>query len=75
MMERKRIHWPIWVLILDLVGSALVGLGIYAQIASGPLLFSEFIDLRALAVPIIIVGALLVAPLVFMTISQLRSSP
>jgi hypothetical protein len=75
MTEHKKIHWPAWVLILDLIGSAMVGIGIYAQIASGPLLFSEFIDLRALAVPIIILGALLVAPLVFMTISQLRSSP
>jgi len=72
MTKHKRIHWPAWVLILDLVGSAMVALGIYAQVASGPLLFSDLIDLRALAVPIIILGAVLVAPLVFMTISQLR---
>jgi hypothetical protein len=73
MMERKKLHWPAWVLILDLIGTVLVALGIYAQVADGELLFSGFVDLRALAVPIIIVGALLVAPLVFMTISQTRS--
>lgn len=72
-MERSKLHWPAWVLILDLIGSAMVGIGIYAQVADGPLLFSEFIDLRSLAVPIIVFGALLVAPLVFMTVSQLRS--
>jgi len=75
MTEHRKLHWPAWVLILDVIGSAMVGLGIYAQVASGPLLFSQFIDLRALAVPIIILGALLVAPLVFMTVSQLRSPP
>ena len=67
------IKWPAWVLILDLIGTVLVGLGIYAQVASGPLILSDVIDLRALAVPIIIIGAVLVMPLVFMTISQVRS--
>jgi hypothetical protein len=72
-MERTKLHWPAWVLILDLIGTAMVGLGIYAQVADGTLLFSEYIDLRALAVPIIVLGALLVTPLVFSTISQVRS--
>ena len=73
MTEQKKIHWPAWVLILDIVGTVLVGLGIYAQVAQGELLFSEFVDLDALAVPMIIIGALMVAPLVFSTISQIRS--
>ena len=73
-MDHRKLHWPAWVLILDLIGTAMVGLGIYAQVADGTLLFSGFVDLRALAVPMIIFGALLVTPLVFMTISQLRSS-
>ena len=73
MSDVSKIRWPAWVLILDLVGTILVGLGIYAQVASGPLILSEFIDLRAWAVPIIIFGAILVAPLVFSTVSQLRA--
>ena len=73
MNDKPALRWPAWVLILDLVGTALVGLGIYTQVASGPLIFSEFVDLRAWAVPIIIFGAVLVAPLVFMTISQVRA--
>lgn len=66
------IKWPAWVLILDLVGTVLVGLGIYAQVASGTLILADFVDLRAVAVPMIIIGAVLVMPLVFMTVSQLR---
>ena len=71
-MAHARLRWPAWVLALDIVGTFLVGLGIYGQVASGPLPFAELMDLRALAVPMIILGALMVAPLVFMTISQLR---
>lgn len=73
MTDKPVLKWPLWVLILDLVGTVLVALGIYAQVVSGPLIFSDVVDLRALAVPMIILGALLVAPLVFMTVAQLRS--
>ena len=74
MTSKPQLRWSAWVLILDLIGSALVALGIYGQVGSDPLLFAEFIDLRALAVPIIIVGALLVVPLLYSTVSQIRSS-
>ena len=73
MTDKAVLKWPLWVLILDLVGTALVALGIYAQVVSGPLILSDVIDLRAIAVPMIIIGALLVAPLVFMTVAQLRA--
>ncbi len=73
MNEPRKIVWPAWVLILDLVGTVLVGFGIYAQVVDGELLFAEFLDLRALAVPMIIIGALMTAPLVLMTVSQIRS--
>jgi uncharacterized Tic20 family protein len=73
MTDKAVLKWPLWVLILDLVGTTLVALGIYAQVVSGPLILSDVIDLRAIAVPMIIIGALLVAPLVFMTVAQLRA--
>ena len=72
--NRPALKWPAWVLLLDLVGTALVGLGIYAQVASGPLILADAVDLRAWAVPIIIFGAVLVMPLVFMTVAQVRAS-
>ena len=74
MNEPKKIIWPAWVLILDFVGMLLVGVGIYAQVVDGELIFAEFMDLRALAVPMIIIGALMTAPLVLMTIAQIRGS-
>lgn len=74
MSDPTPLRWPLWVLILDLVGTTLVGLGIYGQVGSDPLLFAGIIDLRALAVPLIILGAVLVMPLVFSTLSQLRAS-
>ena len=73
MTDKPALKWPAWVLILDLIGTVMVGLGIYAQVASGPLIFSDSVDLRALAVPMILVGALLVTPLVVMTVRQIRA--
>ncbi|MDJ0709423.1 MAG: hypothetical protein QNJ14_03485 [Woeseiaceae bacterium] len=74
MTEQKKLSWPAWVLALDLLGSFLVAVGIYAQVADGELLFSELLDLRAIAIPLIIVGALMIAPLVVMTVTQIRAS-
>ncbi len=73
MTDKPALKWPAWVLILDFVGTALVALGIYAQVVDGPLILPDLVDLRAWAIPLIILGALLVAPLVFMTVAQVRS--
>ena len=74
MNEQKKLPWPAWVLILDLVGTLLVGVGIYALVAGDPLPFADTIDLRSLAIPIIIFGALLFAPLILMTVAHIRGS-
>ena len=68
------IKWPAWVLILDVVGTLLLALGLYGLFGGDELLFSETVDLKALSVPLIIFGVLLMAPLVLTTISQARSS-
>ena len=64
--------WPAWVIVLDVIGTVLVGLGIYAQVASGTLILADVVDPRAIAVPMILIGALLVTPLLFITVSKLR---
>jgi len=74
MNEPKRLIWPAWVLILDFVGMLLVAVGIYALVATGPLPFANTIDLRALAIPMIIIGALFFAPLILMTLAHIRGS-
>jgi hypothetical protein len=68
------IKWPAWVLILDVVGTLLLALGLYGLFGGDELLFSEAVDLKALAIPLTILGVLLMAPLMFTTISQVRSS-
>ena len=47
---------------LDVLGTLLLALGIYGRVASDPVL--GFVDLGPLAVPLIILGAFLMAPLV-----------
>ena len=74
MNEPKKLIWPVWVLILDFVGMLLVGIGIYALVATEPLPFADAIDIRALAIPMIIIGALFFAPLILMTIAHVRGS-
>ncbi len=74
MNEPKKLIWPVWVLILDFVGMLLVALGIYALVAGDPLPFADTIDLRSLAIPMIILGAMLFAPLILMTLAHIRGS-
>ena len=74
MNEPAKGIWPVWVLVLDFVGMLLVAIGIYALVAEGPLPFADAIDLRSVAIPLIILGALLFAPLILMTIAHIRDS-
>lgn len=74
MNEPRKLVWPVWVLILDFVGMLLVGVGIYALVANDPLPFADTLDLRSLAIPMIILGALFFAPLMLMTIAHIRDS-
>jgi hypothetical protein len=46
---------------LDVLGTLLLALGIYGKVASDPVL--GFVDLGPFAVPLIILGAFLMAPL------------
>ena len=52
---------PPVLLALDVLGTLLLGLGIYGKVAADPVL--GFVDLGTLAVPLIILGAFLMAPL------------
>ena len=74
MTSQNKLPWPAWVLILDLIGTFLLGIGIYALVADDPLPFADTINLRSLAIPMIIFGALLFAPLILMTIAHIRGA-
>lgn len=56
---------------LDVLGTLLLGLGLYGKFAADPAL--GFVDLGALAVPLIILGAFLMAPLVLYVVRMAAS--
>ena len=63
---------PVWALILDLVGTLLVALGLYGMFAEGDLPFADVVDLRGIAVALIVIGVLLMLPLVLAAVTKLR---
>lgn len=70
MQDRRKFQLPAWTIILDLFGTLILALGIYAQFGGDELLFSEFLDLRQYAIIMILVGILLMMPLVMHLIKQ-----
>ena len=62
MTEGASLPWPLWMVALDVVGTLLVGLGLYGVFGTG---VSE--ELQELAIGAIIVGVMLMLPL-FLTL-------
>jgi hypothetical protein len=60
------LRFPPWLLILDVVGTVILGLGLFGQFG-GDSLFSPF------AIPLIIVGALLMLPLLVFLVTRATS--
>ena len=53
-----------WVILLDVVGTLFVAAGIFGLVTDAGSMFGGALDLQLLAVPLIVLGALLMAPLV-----------
>ncbi len=66
MMNKSR--FPLWVILLDVVGTLFVAGGIYGLVADADSMFGGALDLQLLAVPLIVLGALLMAPLVIFAV-------
>lgn len=62
MMSKSR--FPLWVILLDVIGTLFVAGGIFGLVADADSMFEGALDLELLAVPLIVLGALLMAPLV-----------
>ena len=60
------LKFPPWLLILDVVGTIILGLGLFGQFG-GDNLFSPF------AIPLIIIGALLMLPLIVFLVSRVTN--
>ncbi len=66
-------RFPPLLLALDILGTALLGLGLFGFLSNGSLVVAGFIDLKQLAVPMMITGALLMAPLVVYLVKRVSS--
>ena len=74
MQNNRRIRFPAWALILDLFGTLLLAVGIYAQVAGDDLVFPEFLRIQEFSILLILLGVLLMLPLVVILIRQAVSS-
>ena len=61
--------FPVWALVLDVVGTLLLAAGIYS-VVSGKLPFAEGMEPGYIGVALIIVGALLTMPLVMVLVRR-----
>lgn len=62
----QSLKFPPWLLILDVVGTLLLGLGLFGQFG-GDSLFTPF------AIPLIIIGALLMLPLMIFLVTRVTN--
>lgn len=67
--SRHKRSFPIWALILDVLGTLLLAVGIYAVVTGG-LPFAEGSEPGYVGIALIIVGALLTMPLVFVLVQR-----
>ncbi len=74
MEDRQKTGLPLWAIILDVLGTLVLVLGIYAQIAGDDFLASASIDSNALSIVLILAGVLLMLPLVIAVIKRAASS-
>ena len=68
----NRPKFPLWVIFLDVAGTLLVAGGLFGLFAENNLPVAGVVDLRLLAVPLIILGVLLMAPLVIYAVKPAR---
>ena len=66
----NKLKFPLWVIFLDIVGTLFVAGGIFGLFTEAG--SSSAIDLKMLAVPLILVGVLLMAPLVIYAVKPTR---
>lgn len=62
----ETLKFPPWLLALDVVGAVILGLGLYGQFG-GANLFSPF------AIPLVVIGALLMLPLLVFLVARVTN--
>lgn len=72
MTEQRKWPWPMWVLALDIVGTLFLVAGLLGQFMADDLPGGEM--LGPLAIPLIVLGIVMMIPLVVFSINYARSS-
>ncbi len=72
MAERRRWPWPAWVLALDIVGTLFLVAGLLGLFFEGDP--GQESALAMMAIPLIVLGVLLMIPLIVFTVLHVRSS-
>ena len=74
MTGRKSLPWPLWAIAFDLIGTLLAGFGLYLLIGQGQGPESNGADVQGIAIPMIVFGVLLMAPLITIVMRKSLSS-
>jgi len=68
----NKLKFPLWVILLDIAGTLLVAGGLFGLLADDGSMLTGAIDLKLMAIPLIILGVLLMAPLVIYVVKPKR---
>lgn len=67
-------HFPAWAIILDVVGTLIVAIGVYAQFTGEVIRTPDPADAHAVSIVLIVAGVLMMAPLVITVVKRSISS-
>lgn len=73
MTDSAKFKLPAWTIMLDIVGTILLAGGLFGMFAGDNVQFVQALKLKALAIPMIILGVLLMAPLVVFAVKAASS--
>lgn len=74
MNEPKQFKLPAWVILLDVLGALLLAAGLIVLTGGAGLLDADPDSLKAPAIALIVIGALLMLPLIVVVVARVRSA-
>lgn len=72
--DRGKARFPVWPIMLDVIGTLLLAIGIFGQFGGEELPFLEFMPIKEYAIMLILLGVLLMMPLVIVLIKRAVST-
>ena len=65
---------PVWVIILDVFGTLLIGGGIFLLVTDGEVMGMPAADLQGAAIGMLVIGGMMAVPLVVWAVNRARSA-